>query len=471
MRPAHHAHCPFEPAVHSAHRVIRQLRQVIAEQSEQLHLQLQLHIEAVLDLEKSVESARCEWRVSRQQRRLLREQDKVLREQRAIIAAQRRQLEEQAHAMRDYEEQHQQLLQRLRAELDKLEEQAAAARARDATIEEQAGTIEALEGKLAAATAALQALERRTLGPKSEKMPPVGDELRQKESEEEAEARRLRALERRRERQALRDKMQRDTVIHHVDDEDKLCPECGGIADSPLGDGKRTTMFEYVPGYFVRQEHVQEKLACRCHQHIVTAPPPVRALDKSIYGPGFIAHLMVMKCADSIPLYRLAKQYQRLGIPMSRSTLTDLFHRAADKLAPLYQRLLALVANAEIVQADETSMKMQQPNQRGFVWNFLAEDLIAYRFSASRSGETPRAVLGGTKGTLVVDAYTGYNRVTDVDGRTRSGCLAHIRRKIFEALPTAEVDARRGLDLILDIYALRPGTAGRLLPADARRLR
>jgi transposase len=157
-----------------------------------------------------------------------------------------------------------------------------------------------------------------------------------------------------------------------------------------------------------------------------------------------------MKCADSIPLHRLAKQYQRLGIPMSRSTLTDLFHAAAEKVAPLSQRLLQRVAQADIVQADETSMMMQRPNRRGFVWTFIAENLIAYRFSPDRSGETPQQVLGGTHGTLVVDAYTGYNRVTDVEGRERSSCLAHARRKFFEALPAPE--ARRGMELILDVY-------------------
>ena len=60
---------------------------------------------------------------------------------------------------------------------------------------------------------------------------------------------------------------------------------------------------------------------------------------------------------------------------------------------------------------------------------------------------TPLAVLGGTRGTLVVDAYTGYNRVVDVDGRTRSSCLAHVRRKFFEALTSHPEAARRALDL------------------------
>ena len=322
----------------------------------------------------------------------------------------------------------------------------------DEVTQQHRRELDELAGKLIAATTALESLERRVLGPKSEKMPPPASELRRTESNQDAEARRLAGLERRRQRAALKQKLRQQIVIHRVSDEEKPCPKCGGSADALLGEGKRTTVYEYVPGYFVRQEHVQEKLACRCGQYIVTAEPPPRALDKSQYGPGFISHLIVMKCADSIPLHRLAKQYQRLGIPMARSTLTDLYHAAAEKLEPLWKRLLAIIAQSDIVQADETSLKMQRPNKRGFVWTFLAGDLIAYRFADNRSGETPLQILGGTKGTLVIDGYTGYNRVTDVDGRERAGCIAHVRRKIFDALPTAPTEARQGLELILDVY-------------------
>jgi transposase len=298
----------------------------------------------------------------------------------------------------------------------------------------------------------MQALERRVLGPKSEKMPAPVDELRRQESDEDAETRRLAALERRRERAALREKLRQETVTHHVTDEQADCPKCGGIAERAVGGGKETFIIEYVPGYFVRQKHIREKRACDCGEYIATAEPAPRPIDNSHYGPGFIAHLVVMKCSDSIPLHRLAKQYQRLGISMQRSTLTDLFHRAAEKLEPLYRRLLSLVARSDIVQADETSMKMLRPNKRGFVWTFLSGDLIAYRFAEGRSGETPRDVLGGSEGTLVVDAYSGYNRVTDVDGRSRAGCIAHVRRKFFDAHVTGVVDAKTALDLILEIY-------------------
>lgn len=324
--------------------------------------------------------------------------------------------------------------------------------------------------KLDAVLAQMQALERRVLGPKSEKMPPPAEELRRSENKEDAEARRLAGLEHRRQRAALKQKLRQQIVIHRVADVDKQCPECGKTVDGLLGEGKRTTVYEYVPGYFVRQEHVQEKLACRCGQYIATAEPPPRALDKSQYGAGFIAHLCVMKCADSIPLHRLAKQYQRLGIPMARSTLTDLFHRAGEKLEPLWKRLIAIIAASEVVQADETSLKMQRPNKRGFVWTFLADDLIAYRFAENRSGETPLAVLGGTTGTLVIDGYTGYNRVTDVDGRDRAGCLAHVRRKIFEALQTAPEAARRGLELVLDVYRVEHEAKARDIVRSAEHL-
>ena len=170
-------------------------------------------------------------------------------------------------------------------------------------VAKQGQLIAELKQQLVAALAQMQVLERQVLGPKSEKMPPPAQELRREESEDETEARRLTALERRRERAALREKLREQTVTHHVTAQDAQCPKCGGTAERPVGDGKQTTIYEYVPGYFVRQKHIQEKRACSCGEYISTAASAPRAIDKGQYGPGFIAHLIVMKCADSIPLY------------------------------------------------------------------------------------------------------------------------------------------------------------------------
>jgi len=137
-------------------------------------------------------------------------------------------------------------------------------------------------------------------------------------------------------------------------------------------------VLDYVPGYFRRRQHIRETLACTCGEHIVTAPGPDHSVEGARYGDSFRAFVVTSKCADAIPLYRQAKMIGRLGIPISRSTLTDLFHQAAGQLAPLSKRLLELVAASEVVQADETSLKMLKPNKRGFVWTFLAEILTFF---------------------------------------------------------------------------------------------
>jgi transposase len=238
-----------------------------------------------------------------------------------------------------------------------------------------------------------------------------------------------------------------------VPDADRTCPSCGNAELKSVGAGKPSTMFEYVPGYFRRRIYRRETLACRCGEYVVNAPAPEKTTDRTQYGPGFIAHLIVSKCGDSIPLYWLEKQYRRIGIPIARSTMTDLFHRNAELLAPLSARLLERVAQSDIVQADETSIKMLGTTKRAYLWTFNSDQLIAYRFSADRSGKTPRDVLGGTHGTLVVDGYTGYNRVTAVDGRERAGRLAHARRKLFVAMESVP-EAKVALDLIREIYVV-----------------
>jgi transposase len=317
-----------------------------------------------------------------------------------------------------------------------------------------------LVAKISELEAKMAAMERRVLGPKSEKMPPMDREVRKQRPADPAAT-----LEKRRKNAELRaTRVETETVEHTVPEADRTCPKCKGTQLRPVGEGKESIVVDYVPGYFRRRRHVRETLACACGQHIVVAPGPDHSIEGARYGDGFRAFVVTSKCADSIPLYRLARQLSRLGIPISRSTLTDLLHQAARSIEPLAQKLLTLVAAAEVVQADETSLKMQKPNKRGFVWTFLAGKLITYRFAGNRSGATPEAVLGSGPGTLVVDMFTGYNVVTGTGKRDRAGCLAHVRRRFFDALPYAP-EAKIALDFIRDVYvvehdAIAAGVAG-----------
>jgi transposase len=138
------------------------------------------------------------------------------------------------------------------------------------------------------------------------------------------------------------------------------------------------------------------------------------------------------KVLDILPLHRQSEIWAREGFPIARSTLGELFHRAASLLEPLYLRMLALIATAHVVYADETSLKMQRVKKLGYVWTFATEQHIVYVFSKDRSGETPARVLSDSEGLLVVDGYTGYNHVTMPGKRVRAGCNAHARRKFVD---------------------------------------
>lgn len=315
----------------------------------------------------------------------------------------------------------------------------------------------------------LENVERHLFGRRSEKLPRVAEALG-----DIAKPTRAETLKTRQSRRAAREELPEVVIQHTVPDANRVCPKCNSTNLRPLGEGKKTVVYEYVPARLVKQVHVQETLSCRCGEGVVTADAP-KAIEKGQYGPGLISHVVTSKCLDSIPLYRQAKVLGRAGVPIARTTLGDLFHSAARAVEPLHKRLLELIRADDYVRADETPQRVlaEGKTRRAYVWAFRTEKLIAYVHSHSRSGETPKAVLGGTQGYLQVDGYTGYNAVMVPEGRTRVGCWAHVRRKFFDALPTAP-EAQTALDLILELYrvehhAAKSGGLGTAEHLEARR--
>lgn len=297
----------------------------------------------------------------------------------------------------------------------------------------------------------LAALQRQAHGKKSEKLPSPEREARKEKQKTQRAKQQTETLRKRRENAIAKTKLEEKQHELKLLPEQCTCPSCGSTDLRPVGRGKTSTVLRYIPGRFVRDVYYRETRKCVCGDTIVTAPAPEKALEGTRYDEGFVAHLMVSKCADSIPLYRLEKQYRRAGVKISRATMNELLHRHAELLEPLGECLLAEIATSDVVLADETSIKLQSAKSKAWMWAFLAGNLIGYRFSPSRGGQTPREVLGGSEGTLLVDAYTGYNCVTGVDGRERAGCLAHARRKLFDARDADESIAD-AMDLIQEVY-------------------
>lgn len=326
----------------------------------------------------------------------------------------------------------------------------AQAEALKAVLAETTAKLDAVTEQLHRNERELLELKKRVTGQTSERSPgPTPPMPARPKNDAQAQSKRKKHREH-------RSTLPTERVEHKLEArEHSTCPRCPGTRLESMP-AEETSEYEYVPGRLVRRIHARETLRCpRCH-HFVRAPAPARVVDGGLYGPGFVARTVVHKCADCVPLYRQVTAYGREGLHIARSTLVDLYHRAASLIQPIYRRMLDLVPSNRVVYADETSLKMQRVKKLGYVWTFATEQVVAYVFSPDRSGDTPVRVLGDSVGVLVVDGYTGYNHVTVPGRRTRAGCNSHARRKFFDI---DDAVARHVLELYKDIFAVERDAA------------
>jgi transposase len=332
----------------------------------------------------------------------------------------------------------------------------------------------------------IEQLQRMLFGKRSEKMPNINDEVRRQISEEELtpellgldpdtpkkeldEARKHERRKRSRRasepaREAKRKARKKLPVVRQeVLVRAEQLPE-GLTRDDfdVVGSGSIVQRIEHVREHFHVTEYILETLKQRGGETIVKASPPPGVVDGGTYGPGVYARVAVSKCVDSMPFYRQQRTLARAGVPIARSVLCSLFHRAAEVLKPVYERLVEMACAHPYVHADETKLRIGEPKRArdAWVWTVLSEDVVAYVFSESRAAETPNHLLAGSNGVLMVDGYAGYNGVVGDEGRIRAGCWAHARRKFFEARGTAP-EASEMLDLILKLYRVERAVADR----------
>ena len=293
------------------------------------------------------------------------------------------------------------------------------------TIEQQTKSIDKLTETIELKDDRIRQLEQMLFGKKSEKLVTVDRQVKKRRKKDASTAAKdkERARQKRKKNAAAKKKLEQEDKEHKVADDDCKCPLCGGDKYVFIG-WEESVEYEFVPSHFKKVVHRREKKACTCGQHVLTGPAPVRVSDGVIYGPGMHAHAIVSKCLDSIPFYRMSKQFERTGIPLARSTICDMFHRSAELLEPIYNRIIELVPQEKYVNADETRIKVQaeEKTREAWMWTFIGGPFVAYAFSPSRSGETPRKILGDSTGILQVDQYSGYNQVTTPDKRDRAGC-------------------------------------------------
>ncbi len=257
-----------------------------------------------------------------------------------------------------------------------------------------------------------------------------------------------------------------------------LCPDCGGELRR-LGDDI-SEMLEYVPARFKVIRHVRAKLSCAACDRIVQAPVPTRPIERGLAGPGLLAHVLVSKYADHLPLYRQSEIYAREGVDLERSTLADWVGATSALLDPLVEALRRYVFDGSKLHADDTPVPVLAPGtgktKTGRLWSYVRDDRPAgdtaapavwFAYSPDRKGEHPERHLREFRGTLQADAYAGFNQLYEGGRIQEAACWAHVRRKFYE-LEQAHVSpiATEALERISQLYAIESQIRGR--PPDQR---
>lgn len=242
-------------------------------------------------------------------------------------------------------------------------------------------------------------------------------------------------------RQAIPDHLPREIEILDLAEDQKPCPCCGGERHV-IGEAI-TEKLDYVPAQLKVLQTRRPKYACRsCAGEIGIAKLPPQAIEQGMAAPGLLAHVLVGKFVDHLPLNRQEAILRRDGIDLPRSTLCDWVLACGELFMPLYVRLIEVIKGHDILHGDDTTVPLQAKGGTitARAWNYLAPaaNLVAYDFTESRQGQHPQSWLKGWQGYLVADAYSGYDRLFDSPTIKEVGCWAHARRKFFEVARQAK---------------------------------
>jgi transposase len=262
-------------------------------------------------------------------------------------------------------------------------------------------------------------------------------------------------------RRPLPQHLPREQVIHDLCAADKVC----GCGHDMHKIGEETSQqLDYVPASLRVIEHVRYKYGCKaCEGTVRLAPNPLVPLPKSMATPGLLAHVLVSKFQDHLPLYRQSAMWKRLNIDLSRATLGNWVMDCGDLLSPLVNLLKQEIITSDYIQADETTVQVLAEDNRkattkSYMWLYLTgrkdKKCIVYDYQPTRESKNATHFLTGFKGYLQADGYAGYNAISSKSAVTRLGCWAHARRKFVEVMIMANSKTGKAAEAVQTIKKL-----------------
>jgi transposase len=256
------------------------------------------------------------------------------------------------------------------------------------------------------------------------------------------------------------------------------CSECGGELRK-LGEDV-SEMLEYTPASFKVIRHVRPKMSCTKCDVIVEAKAPSRPIERGLAGPGLLAHVLVSKYADHLPLYRQSEIYARAGVDLDRSTLADWVGAASHLLTPLVDAVRKHVLAASKLHADDTPVPVLAPGmgktKTARLWTYVRDDRPAgdttapavwFAYSEDRKGEHPKQHLSNFSGILQADGYAGFHHLYEGNRIQEAACWAHVRRKFYDIhVANGSATAAEAIERIGLLYDIEREIRGK--PADVR---
>ena len=219
-----------------------------------------------------------------------------------------------------------------------------------------------------------------------------------------------------------------EEILLQIPEEELVCEQCRGRL-TVIGREYVREELQYIPSQLKRIVYVRESYECPKCKHTekpflirTTAPPSL--LNHSLASPGSVAYVMYQKYVQGIPLYRQEKDWERMGILLSRATMANWVIRCAqDYLMPIIDFLRRQLLSRDILHVDETPVQVlkeegRKPQSKSYMWLYRTgkdgkAPIILFDYQPSGSGEHAAAYLKDFKGYVHSDGYSGYNKLMD----------------------------------------------------------
>ncbi len=226
---------------------------------------------------------------------------------------------------------------------------------------------------------------------------------------------------------------------------------------------ERTETLEYTPASLVKKITIRPKYAKKDGEGVLIGKLPSRPIEKGIAEASLLAHIIVSKLVDHLPFYRQIEIFKRdFRWEVNSSTINDWFVSCCTLIKPLYDLLEHQVLKSGYIQADESPIRVldkdkEGSSHQGYMWVFHNPGLktVLFKYSKGRGDQLVKQLLQGYEGIVQCDGYAAYDKLPIINPKIKlAGCLAHVRRKFYEAQANDKQRSEYALAKIQKIYAL-----------------